>query len=63
MIQMDKIAIVVKGGMVQEVYGTSSLYQTDIAIIDLDLDGAAPEVEQDTLGRLQTVGQHLCKLY
>lgn len=60
---MDKIAIVVKGGMVQEVYGTSSLYQTDIEIIDLDLDGATPEVEQDTLDRLQTVEQHLCKLY
>ena len=60
---MDKIAIVVKGGMVQEVYGTSSLYQTDIEIIDLDFDGAAPEVEQNTLERLRTVEQHLCKLY
>lgn len=58
---MDKIAIVVKGGMVQEVYGTSNLYQTDIEIIDLDLDGAASEVEADTLERLQSVEQHLCK--
>ena len=60
---MDKIAIVVKGGMVQEVYGSNSLYQTDIEIIDLDLDGASPEVEQDTLDRLQVAEQHLCKLY
>lgn len=60
---MDKIAIVVKGGMVQEVYGSNSLYQTDIEIIDLDLDGASPEVEQDTLERLQVAEQHLCKLY
>ncbi len=60
---MDKIAIVVKGGMVQEVYGSSSLYQTVIEIIDLDLDGTAPEVEKDTYERLQAAEQHLYKLY
>ncbi len=60
---MDKIAIVVKGGMVQEVYGSSSLYQTVIEIIDLDLDGTAPEVEKDTYERLQAAEQYLYKLY
>lgn len=60
---MNKVAIVIKGGLVESVYGSSSLHLTDIEIIDLDLDGAAPEVEQDTLERLQTVEQHLCKLY
>lgn len=57
---MEKIAIVVKGGMVQDVYGTPKLYQTEVEIIDLDTTDLDEErVSQD---RLQVVQQYLCKL-
>lgn len=58
---MEKIAIVVKGGIVQDVYGTSNLYQTDVEIIDLDTTD--PDEEGVYLDRLQTVQKYLCKLY
>lgn len=58
---MEKIAIVVKGGMVQDVYGTPKLYQTDVEIIDLDTTD--PDEERVSLDRLQVVQQYLCKLH
>lgn len=57
---MEKIAIVVKGGMVQDVYGTPNLYQTEVEIIDLDTTD--PNEEQASQDRLQVVQQYLCKL-
>lgn len=58
---MEKIAIVVKDGMVQDVYGTPNLYQTDVEIIDLDTTD--PDEEGVYLDRLQMVQKYLCKLY
>lgn len=57
---MEKIAIVVKGGMVQDVYGTPKLYQAEIEIIDLDTTD--PDEERTSQNRLQVVQQYLCKL-
>lgn len=57
---MEKIAIVVKGGMVQDVYGTPNLYQTEVEIIDLDTTD--PDEEQAFQDRLRVVQQYLCKL-
>lgn len=59
---MDKIVVVVKGGMVQNVYG-SCPYKFDVEVIDLDLDGAEPAVIEAADERLQTVEQFLCKIY
>ncbi len=58
---MEKIVIVVKGGMVQDVYGTSNLFQSDVEIIDLD--ATDPDEERASLDRLQNVEQYLCKLH
>ena len=58
---MEKILIVVKGGIVQDVYGTPDLYQTDVEIIDLDTTDS--DEESVYLDRLQTLQQHLCKLF
>lgn len=57
---MEKIAVVIKGGMVQDVYGTPNLYQTDVEIIDLDTTDT--DEEQASQNRLQVVLQYLCKL-
>lgn len=59
---MEKIVVVVKGGMVQNVYG-SSTHKFDVEVIDLDLDLAEPDVIEAENARLQTVEQHLCKIY
>lgn len=59
---MDKIVVVVKGGMVQSVYG-SCPHKFDVEVIDLDLDLAAPSVVETEEARLQTVEQYLCKIY
>lgn len=58
---MEKIVIVVKGGMVQDVYGTLELYQSDVEIIDLDTTDL--EEERVSLDRLRVVEQYLCKLH
>lgn len=57
---MEKIVIVVKGGIIQDVYGTPDMYQTDVEIINLDTTD--PDEESVYLDRLQTLHQHLCKL-
>lgn len=57
---MEKIAVVVKGGMVQDVYATPNLYQTEVEIIDLDTTD--PDEERASQNRLQVVQQYLCKL-
>lgn len=59
---MDKVVIVVKDGMIQEVYG-SSPDQFDVEIIDLDFNEADEEMERTVLDGLQTVQQYLCKIY
>lgn len=58
---MEKIVIIVKGGMVQDVYGTPNLSQSDVEIIDLDTTD--PDEERVSLDRLQIVEQYLCKLH
>lgn len=58
---MEKIAIVVKNGMIKDVYGTPDLYQADVEIIDLDT--ADPDEENTYLDRLQMLQQYLRKLY
>lgn len=57
---MEKIVIIVKGGIIQDVYGTPDMYQTDVEIIDHDTTD--PDEESVYLDRLQTLQQHLCKL-
>ncbi len=57
---MEKIVIVVKGGMVQNIYGTPNLIQSDVEVIDLDTTDA--DEERFFLDQLQTVEQYLCKL-
>lgn len=59
---MDKIVIVVKGGMVQNVYGPCP-HKFDVEVIDLDLEGVEPAVIEAEKARLQTVEQYLCKIY
>lgn len=59
---LEKIVVVVKGGMVQNVYG-SCPNKFDVEVIDLDLDGAEPAVVEAEKARLQTIEQHLCKIY
>lgn len=59
---MEKIVIVVKGGMIRNVYG-SGTHEYDVEVIDLDLDLAAPAVVEDAMKRLQSVEQHLCEIY
>lgn len=58
---MEKIAIVVRGGMIEKVYCTPALHQTDVEIIDLDT--TIPDEEQAALNRLQEVQQFLYELY
>lgn len=57
---MEKIVIVVKGGMVQNIYSTPKLLQSEVEIIDLDTTDA--DEERISLDRLQVVEQYLCKL-
>lgn len=59
---MDKIVVVVKGGMVQNLYGPCP-HKFDVEVIDLDLDWAEPSVVEAEEARLQTVEQNLCKIY
>lgn len=59
---MDEIIIVVKGGMVQNVFGPCP-NKFDIEVIDLDLDGAESAVIEAAEERLRTVEQFLCKIY
>ena len=56
----NTLVIVVKRGMVQEVY---SLNQTEIEIIDLDCNGSDPNAEYEATERLKAVRQCLYKLY
>ena len=57
---MDKIAVVIKGGMVCDIYG-SSPNRTEVEIIDLDTTN--PDEERVLRERLQVVQQYLAKIY
>lgn len=59
---IDKIVVVVKGGMAQNVYGPCP-NKFDVEVIDLDLDWAEPSVVEAEEARLQTVEQNLYKMY
>ena len=59
---MDKIVIVVKKGMVQNVYGPCP-NKFDVEIIDLDCNGSDPNAEYEAMERLKAVRQCLYKLY
>ena len=58
----DKVVIVVKDGMVREVFGARP-YKFDVEILDMDFNGADPDVENAAQDRLQTVRQYLSKIY
>ena len=55
---MDKIVIVVKKGMVQNVYGPCP-NKFDVEIIDLDLEREAPAVAEEAEARVQIIEQYL----
>lgn len=57
---MDKLVIVLKGGIVHSVYGPCP-YRFDLEVIDLDqTDTDALEAAES---RLNAVQQHLCEMY
>ena len=58
----DKVVIVVKDGMVQEVFGASP-YKFDVEVLDMDFNGADPDAENAAQDWLQTVRQYLSKIY
>ena len=58
----DTFIIVVKRGMVQEVYSLNPC-QTEIEIIDLDCNGSDPNAEYEAMERLKAVRKCLYKLY
>ena len=58
----DTFIIVVKRGMVQEVYSLNPC-QTEIEIIDRDCNGSDPNAEYEAMERLKAVRQCLYKLY
>ena len=57
-----KVVIVVKDGMVREVFGACP-YKFDVEILDMDFNGADPDAENAAQDRLQTVRQYLSKIY
>ena len=57
----DKVVIVVKDGMVREVFGACP-YKFDVEILDMDFNGADPDAENAAQDRLQTVRQYLSKI-
>ena len=57
---MDKIAVVIKDGMVSDVYGNNP-NRMDVEIIDLDTTD--PDEERVLRDRLQVVQQYLTKIY
>lgn len=59
---MDKVVVVVKDGMVQEVFGACP-YKFEVEILDMDFNGADPNAEIAAQERLQTVRQYLSKIY
>ena len=61
-VAVDKVVIVVKDGMVREVFG-SSPYKFDTEILDMDFNGADPDAERTAQDRLQAVRQYLSKIY
>ena len=58
----NTLVIVVKRGMVQEVYSLNPC-QTEIEIIDIDCNGSDPNAEYEATERLNAVRQCLYKLY
>lgn len=60
--EMDKVVIVVKDGMVQEVFGPCP-YKFEVEILDMDFNGADPDAETAAQDRLQTIQQYLSKIY
>ena len=60
--EMDKVVIVVKDGMVQEVFGPYP-YKFEVEILYMDFSGADPDAENAAQDRLQTIQQYLSKIY
>lgn len=60
--RMEKIVVVVKEGLVSNVYGPDP-HKFDVEVIDLDLDWAEPSVVAAEEARLKVVEQCLCKIY
>ena len=58
----DKVVIVVRDGMVWEVFGACP-YKFDVEVLDMDFNGADPDAENAAQDRLQTVRQYLSKIY
>ena len=59
---MDRIVVVVKGGMVQELYASQPC-NAEVEVIDLDLDQADTQTVKDAEIHLQTVQNQLSKIY
>jgi len=59
---LDKVVIVVKDGIVQEIFGICP-YKFEVEILDMDFNGADPDAECAAQDRLQTVRQYLSKIY
>lgn len=59
---MDRVVVVVKGGMVQELYASHTC-NAEVEIIDLDLDQADTQTVKDAEIHLQTVQNQLSKIY
>ena len=59
---MDRIVVVVKGGMVQELYASHTC-NAEVEIIDLDLDQADTQTVKNVEMQLQTVQKQLSKIY
>lgn len=58
---MEKIVIVVRGGMVEAVYADGQPYQFEVEILDMDDNKADPDAATFAQERLQSVEQHLFK--
>ena len=59
---MDRIVVVVKGGMVQELYASQPC-NAEVEVIDLDLDQADTQTVKNVEMQLQTVQKQLSKIY
>ena len=59
---MDRIVVVVKGGMVQELYASRPC-NVEVEVIDLDLDQTDAQTVEDAEIHLQTVQKQLSKIY
>lgn len=59
---MDKVFIVVKGGMVQEVYSTMSQQEVYAEILDLDVSGTNEEQEKALHFRYEAIRELMYRI-